>query len=1315
VETFYLVDGPSYLYRAYHAIGHLSTSRGIPTNATFGVTTMLWKLLREDKPTYMGVAWDAPGPTFRHQRFEQYKVQRPGMPRDLAEQVPWVRRMFQALGLPVLEAPGYEADDILATVARRLGEASVDLVLVTADKDALQLVGPRVRALSVLGRTGERVVYDEARVQERWGVAPARIPDVLALMGDSIDNIPGVPGVGEVTAQKLGRQFGSLESLYQNLAVVSGAKLRETLGRYRDQAFFSRQLTLLDADVPLDFDVETFRVREPAWPALRSLWTELELSSLLRQIPARVVTVTAAPAPRVDPAGWREFVARAGPALAVEPVLTGSPADLRLLGLAGFAPETGPRYLGVGTSNPEGLGPEDLWPGGRLPDQVRLIGHDLKALIGWAEARGVALPPAGLEDTAVAAYLLNSARTGYPLEQLVDESGGKPVPGALATVLDGRPAAEADPETLGAWAGARAEGVWRLFTTQGERLAADGLVALYRDLELPLVPVLARMETVGIGVAAERLSVLAKELDQQLDTLLREIHALAGEPVNPNSPKQLATILFEKLKLPPQRRTKTGYSTDVDVLEELALGHPLPGKILEYRQLAKLKGTYADALPALLHHRTGRIHTTFNQLVAATGRLSCLPAGTLVSTDRGLIGIESVRPGDLVRTARGPRRVLAWQATGRKPVVDLRLSTGIVLRTSPEHQILSRGGWKAAADVQPGDAVYMSFTAGLFGQRVALDVRRSSAFRTWQSPDLPKEWSVDLGELTGYLMADGHLARSSQNGKLAKLVLAFAWEGDDVVDYFAKLIVRLFGREPTRRATRSCPVLELSSVDVCGVFEQLGASGRSSVIRVPPSIFEAPEPVVAGFLRGYFEGDGSATSSLSLRSTSIAMLEGVHHLLTMFGIPSVVHWGRPDPTGRAPRHTLRVLGDRSKARFRDRIGFISPRKRRALDRLVARVRVTPKSRAETITLADPQEIRALRATLYDAYRKPSGKPPQALYTFVHRYTAGRSTITLSRLEQIVHVLESRGQQPPASLAAAVEGQHFEVEVQTVTPEGEVEMFDIAVDGEQYVAHGIIVHNSSEPNLQNIPIRTELGRRIRQAFVPEPGWRFVAADYSQIELRILAHFSEEPALVESFQRDEDIHTRTAARILGVAPEGVTPEMRRLAKVVNFGVLYGISGFGLAQAASIGRPEAERFIADYFAAHPKVRAYIDRVVAEGRERGYVTTLLGRRRYLPELHARNPAARGGAERMAANAPIQGTASDIIKLAMIRLGPALAAGGLRARLVLQVHDELLLEVPEAEVAAVRALLPTVMESVATLVVPLKVDVKDGPDWAEV
>jgi DNA polymerase-1 len=863
-ETFYLVDGPSYLYRAYHALPHLSTSRGQPTNAVLGITMMLWKILREDRPTYMAIAWDAPGPTFRHQQFEAYKIQRPGMPKDLVEQLPAIRATFAALGQPVFELPGFEADDVLATAAARLHGGPVALVLVSGDKDILQLVDDTVTVVSVAGRTGEKVVYDAARVRERWGVEPARIPDVLALMGDSIDNIPGVPGVGEVTAKKLLREFGSLEAVYDNLAVVTGPKLRETLARHKEQAFFSRQLARLDAQAPITLDLETCRVREPDWERLRVLWTELELGSLLRQIPAHAAAPAAArPAadvPAVDAAGWRAFLGRAGGVVAVAPVLVGGPPEPALRALGAWAPAAGACYL---------AGP---LPAGALAAGTRLAGHDAKGLVGWLEAHGLAAELA--EDTAVAAYLLNSARASYPLEQLCLEAGIDGIPAAPED-----PPADTEPGALAAWAGARAEGVWRLGEAQRPRLEADGLAALYRDLELPLVPVLAAMERTGIRVDLDRLATLAKELDRQLDGLLREIHQLAGEPVNPNSPKQLAAILFEKLELAPLKRTKTGYSTDVDVLEELALRHPLPGKILEYRQLAKLKGTYADALPLLVHPTTGRIHTTFNQLVAATGRLS----------------------------------------------------------------------------------------------------------------------------------------------------------------------------------------------------------------------------------------------------------------------------------------------------------------------------------------------------------------------------------------------------------------------------------------------------SSNPNLQNIPIRTELGRRIRQAFVPEPGWRFVAADYSQIELRILAHLSGEPALLEAFRRDEDIHTRTAAQIHGVSPAAVTAEMRRLAKVVNFGILYGLSGFGLAQATSIGRQDAQRFIDDYFATHPGVRAYIDRTLAEGRAQGYVTTLMGRRRYLPELAARNPAVRGAAERMAANAPIQGTASDLIKLAMVRLQAALAREALQARLLLQVHDELLLEAPAAEVARVRALLPEVMESVMALDAPLRVDVKDGRDWAEV
>ncbi|HSF03262.1 MAG TPA: DNA polymerase I, partial [Solirubrobacterales bacterium] len=764
VEQLYLVDGPSYLYRAYHAIGHLSTSRGIPTNATLGMTMMLWKMLREERPAYMAVAWDAPGPTFRHQAFEAYKIQRPGMPKDLVEQIPWIRKSLDVLGLPVLQVPGFEADDILATAVARLDAHPVHVVLVTADKDALQLVGPKVTVLSVLGRTGERIDYDRDKVLERWGVPPERIPDILALMGDSIDNIPGVPGVGEVTAQKLLRQFGSLETLYENLSVVTGPKLRETLARHRDQAFFSRQLAVLEAKVPIEIDLDAFRVREPDGERIRPLWTELEFSNLLKQLPAKAVTVPTAEVPQVDAAGWQAWREGAGDAVAVEPALAGGPPDLTLVGLGAFSPAAGSRYVadpGEGAS-------------------ARLVGHDLKGLVGALLARGRRLDPDRLDDTAVAAYLLNSGRAGYPLDQLCLEATGSEPPGPLVGLLEGRAPGDADPALLAAWAGARAEGVWRLWECQRPLLERDGLERVYRELEMPLIPLLAAMEHVGIRVAPQRLEVLAKELERQLDTLLREIHELAGEPVNPNSPKQLATVLFEKLKLPPLRRTKTGYSTDVDVLEELALGHPLPQKILDYRQLAKLKGTYADALPLLVNARTGRIHTSFNQLVAATGRLS---------------------------------------------------STG-------------------------------------------------------------------------------------------------------------------------------------------------------------------------------------------------------------------------------------------------------------------------------------------------------------------------------------------------------------------------------------------------PNLQNIPIRTELGRRIRQAFIPEEGWRFLAADYSQIELRIFAHLSGEEVLLDAFRRDEDIHTRTAAEILHVAPADVTPDQRRLAKVVNFGILYGISGFGLAQAASIAREDAQRYITAYFAAHPQVRAYIDRTVAEGRERGYVTTLLGRRRYLPEL---------------------------------------------------------------------------------------------------
>jgi DNA polymerase-1 len=844
-RRLFVLDGPGFLYRAYHAIPYLSTSKGVPCHAVFGMSTMLWKLLREETPDLFAVAWDPPGPTFREERFAGYKETRPGMPDDLRSQIPYVKTLFEALRLPVLEVPGFEADDVLGTVVDQARAMDLDVVLVTADKDMLQLVGPRVRVLSTTGR-GERVIFDEAAVKEKWGVEPGQIPDLLALMGDSVDNIPGVRGVGEKTAVKLIGQFGTVERLYANLHLVPG-RLREILAAGRKQALLSRELATVSTRVPVSVDLDALKRREPDWERLRALWGELEFHSLLRQLPAGAQP-EAPPdqTPRLEgAAALAAYLAKvpAGAPLAVEWVGEGVPPDPALLAIGLFHPDAGPALLSLGSA------PPDL--GGRP-----LVGHDIKALIEWLLARGSGVP--AYQDTAVAAYLLNPARTNYRLEEVAAELLGSG-PGLAPP-------------------GARAPWVWQLWDMAPRALREVGLLALYEDIERPLVAVLATMERHGIRVDPVRLAEFSRELDVLLERTTREIYALAGGEFNIGSPRQLATVLFEKLKLPPVKRTKTGYSTDADVLEQLALGHELPAKIIEHRTLAKLKSTYADALPALIHPVTGRIHTSFNQLVTATGRLS----------------------------------------------------------------------------------------------------------------------------------------------------------------------------------------------------------------------------------------------------------------------------------------------------------------------------------------------------------------------------------------------------------------------------------------------------SSNPNIQNIPIRTELGRRIRAAFVPEPGWRFLAADYSQIELRILAHVSEEESLIAAFRAGEDIHRRTAAEVFGVDPAEVTPAQRDIAKTTNFSVIYGVTAFGLSRGLSITPKEAQQFLTAFFARHPKVKAWLERTVAEGRERGYVTTLLGRRRYLPELRSGNPNLRGFAERMATNAPIQGTAADLIKIAMVRLAHELGRRGLRSRMLLQVHDELLFEAPESELAALEAVVVEVMESALALSVPLRVDIKAGGDWAE-
>jgi DNA polymerase I len=842
----FILDGPGFLFRAYHALPYLSTSRGMPVNAILGMSTMLWKLLREEQPDYFAVAWDPPGPTFRDEKFAAYKETRAATPDDLRRQIPVVMQLFEALRLPLLEVPGFEADDVLGTVVDRARAQDLDVVLVTSDKDMLQLVGPRVRVLAPGARAGEQVLYDADKVREKWGVGPEQIPDLLALMGDSIDNIPGVPGVGQKTAVKLIGQFGSVDGLYEHLTLVPG-KLRETLAANRKQALLSRELATVSTRVPIPEDLEALRRQEPDWERLRALWTELELRTLLRQLPEQpgAPVAVADEAPLDSPEALAAFLAKvpAGEPLAVDWTGEGGPPrpDVTRVGL--HHPVAGDVLVAA-----EALGTLD----GRT-----LIGHDVKPLLEWWLARGEPAPP--VEDTAVAAYLLNSARSNYKLEEVCAEHLGEG-PGLA------RP-------------GSRARWVWQLWEQEARELREATLRSVYDDIERPLIPVLATMERHGVTVDPARLAEFSKELDRSLGNLTMEIYTIAGEEFNLGSPKQLATILFEKLGLPPVRKTKTGYSTDADVLEQLALGHTLPAKIIEHRTLAKLKSTYADALPVMINAETGRIHTSLNQLVAATGRLS----------------------------------------------------------------------------------------------------------------------------------------------------------------------------------------------------------------------------------------------------------------------------------------------------------------------------------------------------------------------------------------------------------------------------------------------------SHAPNLQNIPVRTELGRRIRAAFVPAPGWRFVAADYSQIELRLLAHVSGEESLVEAFRRGEDIHRRTASEVFGVPLAEVTPAQRDAAKTTNFSVIYGVTAFGLARGLGISSREAQEFLDRFFARHPRVRAYLDATVKEGRAKGFVQTLFGRRRYLPELRSGNPNLRGFAERMATNAPIQGTAADLIKIAMIRMARALTDARLESRMLLQVHDELLFEAPPDEVKRLEALAAEVMEGAMTLDVPLKVDVKAGGDWAAV
>ncbi len=887
-KTLFLIDGTSNLFRAFYAIRGLSTSTGMPTNAVYGFTTMLRKILRDQKPRFLAVAFDLAEPTFRHRAYTDYKANRPEAPEDLVVQIPYVKKVCRVLGVPILELAGYEADDLIGTLADRARKEGLRVVIVASDKDLLQLVGGGVLVYNPV----KEVLLDADGVRDAFGVLPEQVRDVLALAGDSSDNIPGVPGIGDKGARDLIRRFGDLETLLREADSVERRSYREGLKNHAESARMSRDLATVKLDVPVPIEPVGLRREKEDAGAARELFRELEFETLAREFTGTVEAPLREHAVLLDPRALEGAIAglRAAGRCAVQ-ILRDHPEPTRAgivgIALAGadgrdaFYVPLRHAYLGA----PGQMSEEDAL--GRLrpllvdPDLKR-SGHDVKGDLIVLKRRGI--EPAGFSfDTMIAGYVINPSRRGHELEAVAQEVAGLSVPGLAdlqGTGARAVPLAGLEVESVAATACARASAVMAIEGAVRERLERDGLAPLFADLEMPLASVLADMELEGVGIDAGFLERLSGRWEADLARLTGEIHGLAGREFNINSPRQLGEILFDTLGLKPGRKTRKtrSFSTGVEVLEELAESHELPRRILAYRSLQKLRSTYVDALPQLVHPQTGRVHTSFNQTVAATGRLS----------------------------------------------------------------------------------------------------------------------------------------------------------------------------------------------------------------------------------------------------------------------------------------------------------------------------------------------------------------------------------------------------------------------------------------------------SSDPNLQNIPIRTELGRQIRRAFVPAPGRRLLSADYSQIELRVLAHLCGDPALRAAFRQGEDIHRRTAAEVFGVHPELVSDEMRRRAKAVNFGIIYGMGAQRLAREQGMKLREAARFIDEYFSRFPDVKAYIDATVERARAEGRVRTLLGRVRYLPEIRGADRNARQQAIRAAVNTIIQGSAADIIKEAMVALQRRLVASGSKVRMILQVHDELVLEIPDDETGEVPALVRTVMTGVRPLDVPLVVDLKIGPNWLD-
>jgi DNA polymerase I len=876
-KRLFLVDAMGYIFRAFFApMDRLQTSSGIPTKVPYLFATMMRRLLnnKDLRPDYLGVVFDVAAPTFRDKLFAQYKAQRPPVPPDLFVQVPFVRRYCEAMRLPILESPGYEADDVIASLARQAESENLEIIIVTSDKDLMQLVGGRVR---ILNPSKNDLIIDEKKVEELMGVPPEKVPDVMALMGDAIDNIPGArdpnekpapgerrkAGIGEVGARQLIQEFGSAEQAIARAAEVKRAAYREALEKNAEFVRLSKQLAKIPTDAPVPLELDALKIDPPDLAALRELYSELGFTSLLREFAQVADSGAADYAPADSPAALRKFL---------DSLPQGREAAL-WLSLDAEDPEEegfGSRVLRVEVSgkpdsarfasNDAGdkmLGAMRAW----LADSKRpKIVHDPKLvhLLAAPDPESKSDRVAGILDaTILYSYLLRPTTANHALPEVVLRH--------LNRTLSGAP-------------GERADFLLRLAPILREEVEKQGLADLYQQIDLPLAPVLARMEAAGILVDRKELDLISEKAQEEITRLEKDIYEMAGFEFKVNSPQQLAEVLFDRLNLQPPRRSRAkARSTAADVLEELALTHDLPKRVLEYRELAKVKSTYADALPRLIHPATGRLHTRFSQTGTATGRLS----------------------------------------------------------------------------------------------------------------------------------------------------------------------------------------------------------------------------------------------------------------------------------------------------------------------------------------------------------------------------------------------------------------------------------------------------SSNPNLQNIPVRTALGREIRAAFVASPGHRLLSADYSQIELRILAHVSEDPVLVEAFRRGEDIHSRTAQEVFGVGPLAQTPEHRRVAKVINFGVIYGLSPFGLAQQLGIDTKEAAKFIAAYFERYSGVKKFLDAQIAEVRKTGRTKNLFGRLRPIPEISSPQPNLRNFAERTAMNTPMQGAAADLIKLAMIELDRRLARE-FQSRMILQVHDELLFEAPESELSRLTPVVKEAMEGARKLRVPLLVETKSGPNWRD-